>query len=227
MIKRISIVLGLLTVLALPALAAPEFSSNLLTVREYNTIQPLQNPDYERGEKILSRRVIDSKNKVVGKVDDVILAGNGSIESLKVDFDRLRLSTPVYINYRTLRINSVTRGYQLSFNDAEIAEIYPGLLADIATAAGGEGEDLSLSKLAGTQVAAADGRKIGKIGDVLFASSGNRADALYVDMSFGALRDKGVAIPFRSGTYSDDGLKTTLVIPDDLAEAMISFASQK
>ena len=220
-----------LSFLSLPAVAGsttgtPAFNNQLLSVRQFNAIKPLQNPEYERGTRVLERRVLDSKNRVVGMVDDIILAPNGSIESLKVDFDRLRLSTPVYINYRTLKVSSVTRGYQLSFNETEIADIYPGLLADIATAAGDEG-DLSLARLKGVPVLSDNGRRIGTIKDILFASAGNRAQAVYVEMMGAAMNETGVAIPFRSGTFREQGSKITLVLPDALADAMLNFAGNK
>jgi sporulation protein YlmC with PRC-barrel domain len=231
MVKNISVLLALMLMLALPALAAsstgsPEFNSNLLTVREFNKIKPLQNPEYERGTRVLERRVLDSKNKVVGSVDDIVLAPNGSIESLKIDFDRLRLNTAVYVNFRTLRVNSVTRGYQLSFNENEITDIYPGLLADIATAAGDEG-DLSTARIKDTIVMSENGRRIGTVSDVLFSSSGNRAQALYIEMVGSSMNETGVAIPFRTGTFREQGAKMTLVVPDVMADAMINFAGNK
>jgi sporulation protein YlmC with PRC-barrel domain len=230
MVKNISVLIALLIMLALPALAAApgssEFNSNLLTVREFNKIKPMQNPEYERGTRVLERRVLDSKNKVVGGVDDIVLAPNGSIESLKIDFDRLRLNTAVYVNFRTLKVNSVTRGYQLSFNENEITDIYPGLLADIATAAGDEG-DLSTSRIRGTTVMSENGRRIGTVEDVLFSSSGNRAQALYIEMAGSSMNETGVAIPFRSGAFREQGSKMTLVVPDVMADAMMNFASNK
>lgn len=223
--KRIGFVVLCFLWLAAPA-SAQEFSKTLKTVSDYNRVQPLQNPELVRTEKILTRRVADNKSKVIGEVQDVVIARNGSIRSLKVDFNRLHLGAPVYLNYSTLDIEPVGNTYRVGFADDEIEQAYPGLLAEMETAAGGD-DDLSLRNIQGVPVQAFDGRDVGTVKDVLFASEGNRAEALYVTLASGPARGKGIAIPIKAATFGESGQKITAVISNELANAMFDFAVKK
>ena len=222
---RIAIAAFFVFIAAAPAIAQDSTSSAQL-VAEYNRMQPLQNPDYKRAEEVTKRKVLDGKSRVIGQVQDVIIARNGSINSLKASFDRLQLDTPVFLNYRTLDIRPAGRGYALRVSDDQIVDLYPTLLAEVETASGAEDDNLSVSKLLGADVFANDGRAIGLVKDILFASDGNRAEALYIDMTYGVLRGKSVAIPLKTATFGNNGIKNTAQISNELAEAMISFVSK-
>jgi sporulation protein YlmC with PRC-barrel domain len=217
---------ALICMFAVPAMAQ-DSSSSAQIVAEYNKIKPLQNPDYKDTDDIFNRKILDGKNRVIGEVQDVVIARNGSIESLKASFDRLQLATPVFLNYRSLDIRPAGRGYALRVSDDQIADLYPTLLAEIQTASGAEDENLSVQKLIGADIFSNDGRAIGIIEDVLFAADGGRAEAIYVGMTFGTLRGRAVAIPLKSAAFGNNGQKMTALIANELADAMISYASQK
>lgn len=217
-------------VFALPsgAIAAesPAYNPRQEIIMDMNRIAAAQNPKFEKTEKILGRRILDRKNKVVGIVNDVVLNENGNISFLDVEFDRMQLSRSVLINYGTLNIEPVTNGYAMTFDSKEIEKLYPSLLADIETAAGDD-EAYSLKKLAGMEVWTTGGRRIGKIDDVLFGSNGQRAEALYVGLSINTMHNKAVAMPFGDADFSKAIKLRRVVIPDDMADAMIAFAQGK
>ncbi len=210
--------------LAFPAVPA-DYNPHMAAVTELNRIKPLQNPKYETMADILGRRMLDRKSKVVGAIQDVVLNGNGNIAFLDVKFDRMQLSRPVFVNYAGMNVRTVTDGYKLSFNSDEIEGIYPTMLADIETAAGDD-DVHSLKKLKGMSVQTISGRDIGTIDDVLFASNGERAEAVYVTLSLGTLRGKGVAIPFREVDFANSAIMRQVKITEDMANAMIGAAKE-
>jgi sporulation protein YlmC with PRC-barrel domain len=218
----------LFLLIALPVNAqADDLSASVQTVAEYNRIKPLQNPDYKQADDVLTRKLLDSKNRVIGEVQDIVITRNGSISSLKVEFDRLQLNAPVYLNYSALDIRPAGRGYIMRVRDGQIADLYPSLLAEVETAAGDE-NDLSVSRILGADIVSYDGRPIGIVEDVLFAADGGRAQTLYVTLTQGVLRGKGVAIPLKSAAFNNDnGQKMNAVISNELADAMISFGGQR
>ncbi len=200
--------------------------ANVQTLNDYNKLQPLQNPQYERAEKILDRRILDSKNRVVGEVNDVIVGPNGSISALEVEFDRLRLNAPVYLNYRDMEIRTGGKSYILKFDQEQITSLYPEILAQVDTAAGAL-DDLSVSKLKDSEILAHDGRKIGQVSEILFSADGDRVEAIYVGLTTGVLRGKSVAIPLRAAQFgTDSAQKINGIVSNEMADAMIEYASK-
>lgn len=218
----------LCTLGAFPAFAAMDavnFQENLNTL---NRIKPLQSPQFKKSAQILSSKIIDQQNKNVGKVEDVLVKANsGAVTSLQVDFDRLRLGQPVFLNYQEMKIGSVSNGYQLGLKGDELAEIYPELLANIETAAGTNNEILSVKSLIGQSVIGEDSRKIGEIQDVLFSKEGAKAEAVYVNVNSGIIRNVGVAIPIAALNISEFHGRVSATLPQDQADLLVEFAKKR
>ncbi|MCF8496210.1 MAG: PRC-barrel domain-containing protein [Alphaproteobacteria bacterium] len=196
-------------------------------LRGMNRIKPLQHPSYDRAQEILGRRILDDKKRVIGEVNDVILMRSGNIASLMVRFDRLRLADPVMVNYHDMGGKPVSKGYSLAFTGREIEERFPEMLANIETAAGADSDVVSLKTLPGTSVQSADGRNIGKIEDVLFAADGERAEALYINISYGTLRGQAVAIPFSLGQLQEVQNTPALVLSNADADTVMAFVRSR
>ncbi len=229
--SRIFILFAALIILAaVPTTGQAQSAYNqyLESLSELNRIDPIQRSSYERADKILKRRILDNKNKVIGEVNDVILNSNGSIESLYVDFNRLRLGSAVYLNYRQMNISSVSNGYALAFDDNQIENIYPDLLSNIATAAGEDGDSTSVRNIVGASVKSKDGRKLGEVKNVLFSANGGRAEVLYLAMAFGVMRGQKVGLPYGTLEYrpTDNG-KTEVTVTKEQADAIIDFVKSK
>lgn len=225
---RIAAFCIVLSFLAIPALAAGIYNPQVETIAALNKYKPLQNPDWERSSKILNRKMLDNKNKVIGTVKDVTLNENGTIVSLYVDFDRMHLGTPVFIDFSTLNIEPVTAGYAMSIADAQLNEIYPSLLSQVETASGGGQQEIyPLSKLPGTEVWTEEGRKVGNVQDVLFSGNGRRAQALYVSMKYGSVRAQELAIPFNQVSFMDTVSGRRVIVNPQLAQAMKAYLEQK
>ncbi len=219
------ILAALICVFAVPV-HAEDFSASTQMLSEINRIAPLQNPEYRRAEEILGRKMLDGKHRVVGEVLDVIFTRNGSIISLLVDFDRLRLDAPAYLNYNELEIKPAGNGYEVSFHDDDIEKVYPQILAATATAAGGE-DDMSLEKTLGADVLTVDGKGVGRIQDILFGSNGERAEAVLVTMTSGIQQGKSVAIPVKTVTFDNSTGKIRASVSNEMADAMTAYLSKK
>ncbi len=209
-----------------PGFAADPYNTKIQTLSDLNRIAPLQRPEWDSTNDILGRKIIDNKMKVVGTAKDILLSPNGNIVSMNIDFDRLRLGAPIYVDYSTLNMRPTSNGYAMDFEAQQIADIYPSLLAEVATAAGTDEDTVSLDRLRGLEVWAEDGRRIGALNDVLFGGDGNRAEALYVSMTYGTLRGETIAIPFNQGKVREVSAQRRMYIPDDMADAMIAYVHQ-
>jgi len=223
MIRFVFAILAL-SLLPFATVNAQNLAQDLQQLTTMNRINPLQNPDFSRSENVLERRIIDRKHKVIGEIRDITLRENGSIENLVVDFNRLRLGSEVFLNYRQSNVNAMTDGYEIPMDTKELEEFFPTMLASMATASGEDSNLYSTQRLIGIDIRRASGRKIGSVEEVLFTESGSRVQALFVELSFGIHRGEKIAIPFRSVTFQEPEGRLYAEISDSLADAVIQLA---
>jgi len=194
------------------------FFETLVTL---NDRRPQQSAEYDTETEVLKNRVLDNRNKVVGEVRDVILTPNGTINALSVEFDRLRLGAPVFVNYRDMRARPVTNGYALGFDDGQIETLYPTMLSRIETASGEDADVFSVKSVVNADVVAEDGRKLGKVRNVMFGSRGARA------LAYSLLRGKSISIPYSAAKFKNRGRKMQIMVSNEQANAMIDYASNE
>lgn len=218
------LVIAIITITATPSVTMAQSNRALEQLSDLNRINPLQNPKFDRADKVLKRKIIDRKNKVVGRVQDIVIHKNGTIASIKTDFDRLHLGNDLYLNYRTMNISTRSNGYTLGMDADELEDFYPQLLANIETAAGDGGDTFSVEKLMGAILYAQDGRKIGKVKNILFGNNGGIARAVYAELTYGIRRGKTIAIPLRNANFSTKSGRTRGTIDNDFANAMLKVA---
>lgn len=193
-----------------------------------NRIKPLQNPKLEKAKDMLGRKIIDRQNRIVGHVQDVLVgSSDGQTSSLQVSFDRLRLREPVFLNFQEIKIGKSSNGYQVGFKDSEISDLYPEMLANIETAAGTEGEFLSLKKIMDTPVYNAKHEKIGKVQEILFGNNGSQAQAIFINVSTGTIRNFGVAIPFNSLSFEEKGGRTIASLQQDQVDLLMAYIKDR
>lgn len=191
-----------------------------------NRVQPLSNPSYARTYEVLTRKVQDRKNRVVGEVKDVLISKYGPVEALNVNLDRLNLGT-IIVDMQDTGIKSLRDSYAFANYDEEgIQDLYPTLLANIQTAAGEDQNVVSLQNLTGASVKTTSGDMVGKVEDVLFSKTGNVAEALYVQMKYKTMSKDHIAIPFGVADYSKLDSHKEVILFDDQAKAMSDFVSR-
>jgi sporulation protein YlmC with PRC-barrel domain len=192
-----------------------------------NHSRPEKNSRHERGSEILTDRLLDRKNQVIGEVRDVILGADGTIEMIDVEFNRLKIGTDrLAIGYDAMQLKPTSNGYKSGFEKDQFIDMFPSMLANITTAAGTESGAVGIKNLQGATVRNADGRRMGYVNDVIFDTLGSKALYLYVDVKTGALGGKGksVSIPFDAATYTLKGKATNVVLGNDLAKAMVEYS---
>lgn len=195
------------------------------TLAQYNRIAPEQNPEWEGAKSTMKSNIQDSKNRVVGSVQNIIVSENGSIEALEADLNRIQLGE-VSLNYRALDIQSSQRSYELAMDDNRIQEIYPEILANIDTAAGNSASSISIKNLIGADIRADDGRRIGKVNDVMFTNNGDRAAALLINVNYKTVRGETIALPFSSVAYRPKGNGFRVYLADQQADTILEFAER-
>lgn len=200
-----------------------EFSKAVQELRSMNRLNPLQSPHFTPSKDVMKSHILDRSRKTVGEVHDVLLNQTGSIESIKVEFDRLRLPTEVFVDYDDMGMQPTTSGYITSFEDDQIQDVFPQLLAGIATASGAENV-YSTNKLIGKDMVSPDGRKLGKVDEILFDGQGGRAAAMLVKMNYGRLTGTPLAIPFGVTKIDTSGSRVQVMVEKEMADAMISVA---
>ena len=224
--KTLKILIVALAVIAISLSAHMSYAQSaraIEQIKDFNRIKPLQNPDFEKADDILDRRLLDSKNRVVGEISDVIVNANGTISSIVTEFDRLRLGTELFLNYRSLGIQPRSDSYALRIDADEIEAFYPTLLAETQAASGVEDETMSLNKLIGAPLVSTNGRKVGKVKNILFNDNGSIIRAAYIELSTGLQRGETIAIPFRNIDFSMDGNRPKGTLEEDFIDAMIAF----
>lgn len=218
-----------LSVLAVMAWSPAAYSAGLDpyfdTLNTLNRIKPAQNPQWEGSNKTLKSSILNRKNKVIGNLNDIVLTPAGAIASLSVDLDRLHLGKTA-LNYRDLQITAASRAYIMDYDDKQIEDFYPELLANIETASGDTSDSISVDLLLRSDVVADDGRRIGKVEDVLFTKRGDRAEALLVRVNYKTVGGESVAIPFGSANYVSKGTRFEVKLEDEQADTILEFADQ-
>ena len=188
-----------------------------------NKARPEQNRKHQSVRKVLDAKVLDKTNRVVGQVQDVVLDRSGGINMINVDFDRLRLGIGVLpINYGDLGVRPSNGSYKMSYSDDQLKEMLPSFLNDMSSASGEQVNNFTVSKIMGRDVYAQDGKKIGRVVDVLFDRNGSRAEFLFVNMSERSVRGEKVAIPFASPLYQNQ----KIIVKNDMAAGMVQYAAE-
>ena len=209
---------------ATPVTVMAQDARTLEQLSDLNRMNPLQNPKYERWDRVVGRKLIDRKNKVVGKVEDIIINDNGTIASMKADFSRMRLGDNVYLNYRSMRIRANDNAFELGLDADELEEFFPEFLANIETASGDNEDTFSVRKLVGTKLYSEKGKKIGEIENILFGNSGSIVRAIYVELSYGTLRGETLAIPFRNVEFKSKQGRLQGYVSNGFVDAMTHVA---
>lgn len=196
------------------------YTQNIDELRRINNYRPEQSSRHTKAKKILGSRVLDSTNRVVGEVNNLILDRSGSINMLDVDFNRMRLDVEsLMIGYGPMRIRPATNGYKIGQTDDEVKAMLPELLNNMETASGNQSNSLSLKKLLGADLYNQYGDRIARIEDVLFSSTGSRAELLYIQMKEKSVRGEKFAIPFSQIRIKGKRLS----VSDKFADTMIHY----
>lgn len=220
----------ILVFLAALSLAAPSSYGQALDpyyarLSELNRSKPYQNPQWDRFDKVQKNVIVDRKNKVIGALKGITLGQNGIVESLDVDLNRIKLGQTT-LNYDAMRIRSGSASYILGFDDAAIKDNYASMLASVEPASGNTLSSMSAVALKGANLETSDGRRIGRVEELMFSKRNDRVEALVVSINHKGVRAPTLAIPFASLDFQPSGNTYRVAMPSAQADVLLSFASK-
>lgn len=220
--------LALFTV-SLPSAAQEEEEKKPLTpitfleyLREHNRLKPLQNPKHEHGKDILDRRIMDLTKKAIGEVEDVIVSKDGKIRYLKINFDRISLRKSVYLDYGQMNIGANNDGYTLSLRQEDIKDLFPKFERKITV----HSDNISLQGIIGKEIRDTNKIRLGTISEILFDEFGSKVEQIYVTVSYGMIRDAGLAIPFESVSFDDHNGYVYPTIKKEFSDIAIDYVKK-
>lgn len=221
------LLLRVLMLLAMPlsAHAVEGDPSFALTLAEYNAVNPKQSDLFERGSRLTGGKVLDSQNKTIGDIRDIMIDEGGNIVAIDGALNRLKgggVNLP--LNYASLALTPVSGGYKLGQTARQVEDMLPQLLSDIQTSSGTQAQSLSVNRLIGAGVETEQGVRLGKIEDVIFESEGARIHSLLVRVNYKSVSGKSVAIPMNAVRYSYETGRPQLTLTQAQAEALLAFA---
>ncbi len=190
---------------------------------DMNSMPALQRPFFKQGGDILADNILDSKSRVIGEIDEVVVNNDGSVYSVAAELDRLALRQSVFMRFSQLQMKGISNGYRLGFDREQIEDIYPTLLADIETAAGEDASQFSLSSFQGARLKNESNRVIGDITEVLFDEFGENAQAFYVSAKYRGISGQTFAVPFDQGRFESRGSKTDVILDNKSSDILIQF----
>lgn len=193
-------------------------------LNELNQIKPYQNPRWDRLERVQKNAIVDNKNKVIGSLTGITLAQNGTVQALNVDLDRLQLGRTT-LNYNAMRIKSGSASYILGFDDGAIKDNYAALLANVEPASGDDGL-LNAKALKGASIEVSDGRRIGRVEEIMFTARNDRAEAIVSNINYKGVRANSLAIPFATLNFYPVGNSYKVILTPHQADALLQFASK-
>jgi len=176
-------------------------------LRNYNLSPPALNPRFQQPNWFLNRSVLDNTKTVIGRVEDILIGGNGMVQQVVADVDIPR--SPRQLMYFDLGMVSrqpVSNMYELSVHRQTIADRMPDFLQRIETAAGnGMSEVFSLRRaMDGAELRDSRGRKLGDVRQIFLSDSGQFIQALLVTNITGASSRVELALPY-DGSMLDVG----------------------
>ncbi|MCB9982828.1 MAG: PRC-barrel domain-containing protein [Rhodospirillales bacterium] len=220
----------LLALILICAPSAKAFAEDFTATRTWEELdkidaaRPLRSAKYKDAKDMLSARILDETNRVIGEVDDIILDRNGAITQLTVDFDRLRLGIgPLNINYNDMRTRKATNGFKLGYSNNEIRARVPQILADMETASGENEDTYSLKKLIGQPIYNTKSAKLGEIEEILFDQVSGRAKFMALKLSEKSVRGKTALIPFSEARYQD----AKLTVSNNFSNILLAYIQAK
>ena len=200
----------------------------LQELQEINARNPARSSQYEDLANIRDDKILDSTNRVVGEVNDILLSQQGNIEYMNIDFNRLKLGTDsLFMAYGRAGMRPVSNGYKMTLSDDDIRTQLPTILAQTASAAGDDQDIYSASKIPGAPVFAQNGAQLGVVKKVLFEGQGRYAELLYIDYNHKRTRGRDMAIRFNDARFDASGNALRINVPVALAEAMEDFALRR
>lgn len=221
-----------LTVLcfAAPALAEPAAGPAPVSQQDYisqvldlNRVPPQQNPLYMMGNKVLAYRLLDRNRRALGKMQDITLGADGSLQSIQVHMIAPGFNEELSFDIKAYNATPESDAYVVSLSRDQVEQNLPDLLAGIETAAG-ESQPITVQSLVGARVQTDRGRQIATVQDVVIDDDRKVAVALLLTMLGG---NQTVAVPYKTSRIERRGPKATVELSEAQAKVASSYGAKR
>lgn len=201
-----------------------EFTSRVLSL---NQISPLQNPQYKRGTKALSYRLIDQNRRGLGEITDITIGEDGKIRSIEADVMATGFRENLSFDVTAYNANAESDAYTVTLTRSQVQKNLPQFLAGIETAAGEKaGQPITVKSLVGGRVQTNKGTQVAIVNDVLIDEKRKAAVALLLTLMGGTGRAT-IAVPYGDAKIERVGNKATIELSEEQARVLTNFAKKK
>lgn len=210
--------------------ASPVFADDMSVagfekeLRDMNRVKPLQDHRYKQLKDILDSRILDKTNRVIGTVEDVTFNVEGGVEAVVADLDRLQLGESIPLSLSDINVVSMSKGYRFDIAASEIEDLYPMLLANIATASGGDLQVLSVNGLIGGSISSDKFTNFAEVTDILFDTRATSVHAIFATVNYRTIRKKGIALPIEAFDFMQENGRMKIMIKEGLDDSLIDYA---
>ncbi len=204
----------------------PVYTSQFLTL---NKIPPLKNTKYIPITQMLGKRMMDSNMKGVGEVEDIAFwPVNGKLDYITTKIDTVGFRETVDLNIAQYNINYLTNLYTIDMTGKQIEQNIAGIMANIESASGdGIEQPVSAKQMLQSNVIA-DGKKIGRVENVLIDNREKAVAALVIALVSGSgAPDAVVALPYNPDNFVQDGVSTTVQLSKEEAAIISNYGRKR
>lgn len=199
------------------------YTSRLLVL---NQISPKQNPQYKRGTKALSYRLIDQNRRGLGEITDITIGEGGKLLAIEADVMASGFDQSMSFDVTSYNVSPESDAYTVTLTRKQVQNNIPQFLAGIETAAGERaGQPITVKSLVGGRVQTDKGNQIALVNDVLIDEKKRAAVALILTLIGGGGRTT-VAIPYADAKIDRVGSKATVELSEEQAQIVRNFAKK-
>jgi sporulation protein YlmC with PRC-barrel domain len=214
-----------------PSVSAPATSG--VSIQDYtsrvlalNQVSPAQNPQYRRGTKALSNRLIDQNRRGLGSITDITIGEGGKLLSIEASVMASGFNESMTFDVASYNVNAESDAYTVTLTRKQVQRNTAQFLAGIETAAGDEVmQPITVKSLVGGRVQTNKGNQIAVVNDVLIDEKRKAAVALLLTLMSGSGRTT-IAVPYADAKIERVGNKATVELTEDQARIISQFAKK-
>lgn len=210
-----------------PVVPADNLQSYTAQILKLNQIPPAQNPQYSMGSKVSSFRLLDSNRRALGKINDITLGADGSMQSVQADVLSTGFDQELSFGVVAHNVTPESDAYSVTLTRDQVEENLPEFLAATESAAGEDGTaPVTVQSLIGARVQTGRGSQVAMVDDVVIDDQQKMAVALLLTL-MGGTGHATIAVPYRDAKITRNGQKATVEISDEQAKIVSNYALKR
>lgn len=191
---------------------------------DLNRIRAGQNPALSLGHNQLNARILDKNQRTIGKVEDIIVAPDGSFQTLTTNIETSGFREEVAFDVKSYVVTPTPDTFTVSLDKAQLKQNAAKLIA----AAGLHDDALfSIRSLQGAEIHKTDGVLVARVKDVLIDNRKLQIVSLLVVTMTGDNRGAALAIPYEAEQAVHNGAHAALTVTDAQAAIIVSMATKR